>query len=150
MTERNKRLRKNMILLLISLALMVALIIVAIVGFLNAGIIMSAIGFLGFCVFLGVTFGFWVYRKSIKRSYCPCCGTHYNYENDISWEETERYTKDTAKTSRDIAKIEFECHCPKCHQTQIFKQTFTLYEMNLETGKQKAYNLRDSAKKYFV
>ncbi|MBQ7225633.1 MAG: hypothetical protein IJX02_03415 [Clostridia bacterium] len=150
MNELNKRLRKNKILTLASAALMVLFIVLTLVGLFSENFILAILGFFCFSAFLGITYGFIYYKKLIKRSYCPSCGTHYSYDTDISWEEIQRYTKQMTKQEKVIAKVNFDCKCPSCQQSQTFTADFVIYEHNFETNKEKVNNLRDMAKKYFV
>lgn len=146
----NKRLRKNKIFTLISAALLVLFIVLTLVGFFGGKVFLGVIGFFGFCAFLGATYGFIYYKKLIKRSYCPSCGAHYTYGTDISWEEIQRYTKQLSKEEKVLAKVRFECKCPSCQEVQSFSDDFVIYQHNFETHKEKAFNLHDLAKKYFV
>ena len=150
MEELNKRLKKNKIFTIISAVILLGFIALTAIGFVSGEFLLGVVGFLGFCAFLGVTYGFIYYKKLIKRSYCPYCGTHYNYGTDISWEEVQRSAKQMSKQEKVIATVEFSCQCTNCGETQDFSADFVIYEHNYESGKEKVYNIHDLAKKYFV
>ena len=84
-------------------------------------------------------------RKRIKRSYCPSCATAYDYQKDISWEETEEMETDNKQT----AVVEFVCHCRKCNEKTIFTKKFVVasYDKNKNTWKYN--NVETLARKYF-
>lgn len=150
MEELNKRLKKNKTLTIVSVLLLVAFIVLTLVSLFAGKFLLLVVGFLGFCVFLGVTGGLIYYKKLIKRSYCPACGTHYQYNNDISWEEISRTSKKLSKKEQITARVQFNCKCPSCQQEQNFGANFVIYERDYETGKEKVHSLYDYAKKYFV
>ena len=150
MEELNKRLKKNKTLTMVSAILLVVFIVLTIVGLVGDKMFLMVVGFFGFCAFLGITYGFTYYKKLIKRSYCPACGTHYQYNNDISWEEISRTAKQLQKKEQVVARVQFNCKCPSCKQEQNFGANFVIYEHDFETGKEKVHNLHDYAKKYFV
>ena len=83
-------------------------------------------------------------QDRIKRSYCEKCGYHYDYEDDIAWEEISR----REANSKVFADIEFECNCEKCGSVQRFKESFVLAE--IKNGQVKQYSVRNQAKKFFI
>ena len=112
------------------------------------GIIFEDLVFIGVIGLILIPAGFFVLsdgKKRINRSFCPYCGEKYDYENDVSWEETERFDEE----NKVVANVEFECCCSNCGETQEFSQKFTIlsYDKNKNTWKQN--NLKTMARKYF-
>ena len=62
-------------------------------------------------------------KKRIKRSHCPVCGEHYDYENDISWETLEVTLNDKGE---EYAKLEFICDCSNCGERTSFIHVFSV------------------------
>ena len=141
MTKKQAK-RDNLIVFIIVLAIGIAL--------LALGLTISELKLIG--LFFGGIFILcapiaWCSRnKSIKHSYCPHCDAKYDYNRDISWDETDRIETDTKVTS----VVEFTCVCPNCGEEYIFSEKFLTASYDKNKGAWKEHNLRTIAKKHFV
>lgn len=142
LTPREKALSDNKKLIiifgLITLALAVTTSVLEVIVGLNVGFIMVL------CLLsLVLFFGGIIDRKKIKRSYCPYCGEHYNYEDDVSWEVSN--VVESANDTR--ANVDFNCACSNCGEETSFTQNFRVgYFKN---GNYVEENIFNVAKKYF-
>lgn len=99
----------------------------------------------GFVFFFAIVGAFLVIndKKRIRRSYCPYCGEHYDYETDVSWEVQDVVTSDNSQK----ANIEFVCECSNCGEETTFTQNFTI--SSFKNGEYVEKNIYVEAKKYF-
>ena len=87
-------------------------------------------------------------RARINRSFCAKCSRHYDYEDDIAWEELKHYTEGD-KTVKLKSKVAFKCYCRRCGNVASFNSTFTIATVD-SNGNKKEYNIRTLAKKHFI
>ena len=92
-----------------------------------------------------------------KRLFCTNCGKKYDYESDISWEETDEEIKeyDTVPSpgakhisAKRFSTVQFKCHCQNCNTYNTFSkkyQTGTAYD----DGSVKEKDIYAVVKKYF-
>ena len=128
--ETNQMIKKNMIHILIALA----------IGLLGIQIFTIAFGvwFIGTIFFVAMFFGFlFTELRIIRRRKCPKCKQAYDYDRDVSYEEIERGEKSfqvrynqkgKQKCSEEWAKLHFECECNKCGHVREFNQKYVIAE----------------------
>ena len=147
MNEREKLLKKaKKKKALAWLILLIGVVITAVVVLNNPDSELGPIIFLGFPV-LSLYVGMSASKKieRIKHSFCEQCGYHFNYNDDVAWEEVSRETRDKYV----LSSIEFECHCRNCENIQNFTESFKLVEYT-SSGQVKKHNVSTDARKYFI
>lgn len=87
-------------------------------------------------------------RAKINRSFCAKCSRHFDYEDDVAWEELKHYTEGE-KTVKVKSKVAFKCYCRRCGNVASFNSTFTIATVD-SNGNKKEYNIRTLAKKHFI
>ncbi|MBQ7906434.1 MAG: hypothetical protein IJ309_00510 [Clostridia bacterium] len=89
-------------------------------------------------------------RTSIKRSFCPKCKAHYNYDEDIDWDVVGEEISSSGQNNRVSQKltVEFSCTCPECDHEMIFTKKFTTASVDDMHGYQ-GNSLDDQARKFF-
>lgn len=121
--------------------------IVAIIGF----VLMSDMPFFGILAILGAILIFaerLSKRAKIMRSFCAKCSRHFDYEDDVAWEELKHYTEGE-KTVRLKSKVAFKCYCRRCGNVASFTATFTIASVD-SNGNKKESNIRTLARKHFI
>lgn len=141
--EKTKEQALKAILILFIVTEAIAVICLAL-GFIISGLWIFGLIF-GASFALGGVYIYFSYKKAIKRSFCRDCGTKYDFNNDITWEEVERVEKD----SKEISKVEFTCKCPNCGKTQEFSYNFMVSFYDKSKGRWIEKNLETMARKYF-
>jgi len=107
------------------------------------GIILIVMGFL----WGGVTvWDFFYSRKRVKRSFCPACGTKYDYVNDISWDEMNQ----NASADKIVSEVRMECHCPSCGRTDAYFQKFTIARYDKNKGQWTRQDIVALMRNYFI
>ena len=84
-------------------------------------------------------------KKCINNSFCPECGTKYQYETDVEWEVTGQ----TDDGNKEKAIVEFNCVCRKCNHEAEFTQTFVTAYYDNKKGTWVRHNVKTLARKYF-
>ncbi len=87
-------------------------------------------------------------KAKINRSFCAKCSRHFDYEDDVAWEELKHYTEGD-KTVKLKSKVAFKCYCRRCGNVASFNSTFTIATVD-SNGNKKEYNIRTLAKKHFI
>lgn len=128
-------------------------LIILIIG---AALTVDALRAIGIFGILGAIISVWVgydRLEKVKRSYCPACGKKFDYENDVSWEETEENEKTNSSSSSTTATleatVEVQCHCANCGNSIEFTKKFIIAKMDKD-GKVTRKNLRTEVRKYFI
>ena len=95
--------------------------------------------------FLGGIYLYFDGKKRIKFSFCPECKTKYDYNNDISWEESEQIEKENSID----AVVDFECVCHNCGNVREFSRKFQIAYYEKSKGRWRQNNLSSMVRKYF-
>ena len=135
---KNKLRRDKLILLII----MVVLCIITVRTELPFLYIVSIIAFFSF---------WWIisgFEKALKRSFCPKCHAHYDYEEDIGWQVVDETVSSYETGANKKANVEFICSCPNCGHEKTFTKKFTVATVT-SSGNVKHFDIRTLAKKYF-
>lgn len=67
---------------------------------------------------------FYKMREKAVHSFCPGCGYHYNFEDDIAYESVgSRVTP--GKYGQAIVTVQFTCYCRDCRKVNTFRRDFT-------------------------
>ena len=156
-TKSNSKLKAGVILFPISVIVLGAMLIACVAA--GWGVISVVFGvffvLLGF-VFLGIVI--YVNLKERKEKFCPKCKGFYDYNNDISWAETNRYTKryninPNGNGKQIIAKLFYDfrvdCTCHKCGHTRSYNKKVEGGEAYLN-GTEKYYDPEEAMDKYYL
>ncbi len=87
-------------------------------------------------------------RAKIMRSFCAKCSRHFDYEDDVAWEELKHYTEGD-KTVKLKSKVAFKCYCRRCGNVASFTSTFTIASVD-SNGNKKENNIRTLARRHFI
>ena len=63
-------------------------------------------------------------RIRASHSYCPKCGYHYDYEDDVAYESTGSHVT-PGKYGQLVQHVKFNCYCRACGNIHSFRQDFT-------------------------
>lgn len=143
MSDYKKAKRKLLILFAIFLAIGIA---AAVIGYISIdtswGVFVLILGILILVAVVCVSAS---ESLRIRRIHCKKCGTLYNYETDVSWDEVSRSETDKGAVK---AIVEVECNCHNCGADKVFRHTVTVGSYD-DKGRFKVVNLSQSMKKYF-
>lgn len=67
-------------------------------------------------------------RERASRSYCPKCGYHYDFEDDVAYEEDGRRTT-SGNNAKALVKLKFTCRCQECGHEIHWKKEFVMAEV---------------------
>ena len=126
--------------------LIITIIVAAVVVVLGLVTGLVALGLpVGLITLIVGVYAFFKGKQAIKRSFCPHCGTNYNYETDVAWEVSNAEETDSAI----YANVDFECHCQNCQEETFFTEKFktAYYDKNKNCWVEN--NIRTMAKNYF-
>lgn len=86
-------------------------------------------------------------RTRAAHSYCGKCGYHYDYEDDIAFEELNRRTT-SGNNAKAFVKLKFTCRCQQCGHMAYFNREFVMAEV--KGGNVVERNVENDIKRHFM
>ena len=140
-TPKDKALKSNKITFIVLEAIGVACLAL---GFIIGDLVMYAGILFGATFILCGPYVWGMGKKCINNSFCPQCGSKYQYETDIAWE----VASETDNGQKEKTTVEFSCTCRKCNHEAEFTKTFVTAYYDKQKG-WVHHNIQTLVKKYF-